>query len=396
MSEFTTHQSKRIEKLLHISKLILSHEDVHSFIMENKSFIDSVIPSDFILLFDKTIKSGHSIEELKPLTNKILNIFHKPINTYQKIPAPTNSFLDIMERNNQKMEQILKNIRPVLKDFVKGVEIKKNHNKLKILLGKLELFGAQYTIKENILFPVLEKQWDHYRCLQIMWSFHDDIRKNIKSAILQLDHSEMDMKKFNRYMGDIFFNMQAIKFRDERILFPEILLTIDEKQLENMKAEALEMTFPYDQPKPEKKILGNKEDIINEVTLGTGSLNTEQIRLIFNHLPVDITYVDENDKVQYFSTPKNRIFPRTKAIIGREVSNCHPPESVHIVEKIVDSFKSGEKDEAKFWIQMKGEFILIQYFALRDEQGKYKGVIEVSQEVSDIKALEGEKRLLDW
>ncbi len=106
--------------------------------------------------------------------------------------------------------------------------------------------------------------------------------------------------------------------------------------------------------------------------------------------------MDENNKVCYFSSPAKRIFPRTTAIIGRDVSNCHPPESVHIVEQIVESFRAGEKTQADFWIKMRGEYILIQYFAVRDEQENYKGVIEVSQEISGIKALEGEKRLLDW
>jgi len=396
MSEFTNHKSRRIEKLLSISKILLNHEDAHSFIKENNSFIEEVIPSDFITLFDELQKQNYPIHEIKVLSNKLLNIFHKTIKEYKRLQPKEHTFLGIMEQNNREMEGILKSIRPVLKDFVKGEAVENNQKKLKELLAELELFDAQYTIKENILFPLLEKQWPDFRCLQIMWSFHDDIRKNIKNAILLLNDSEVDMKLFNRYLGDIFFNMLAIKFREEHILFPEILMTINEKQLNNMKAEALEMVFPYSQPLPDKMVAEEKNTLTNEVDLGTGNLNAEQIKLVFNHLPVDITYVDENDKVRYFSTPQKRIFPRTKAIIGREVSNCHPPESVHIVEKIVDSFKSGEKDEAKFWIQMRGEFILIQYFAVRNEQGEYKGVIEVSQEVSDIKALEGEKRLLDW
>ena len=134
----------------------------------------------------------------------------------------------------------------------------------------------------------------------------------------------------------------------------------------------------------------------DEIDLHTGYLLPEQIRWMLNHLPVDITYVDENNKVKYFSSPKKRIFPRTNAIIGRDVKNCHPPESVHVVENIVEAFRNGEKDKAEFWIKMNNEFILIQYFAIRDESGVYKGVIEVSQEVSEIRALEGEQRLLDW
>jgi hypothetical protein len=143
---------------------------------------------------------------------------------------------------------------------------------------------------------------------------------------------------------------------------------------------------------PEKKEWSKTGDL----DLDTGNLSLEQIRLIFNHLPVDITFVDENNKVRYFSTPGKRIFPRSKAIIGRDVRNCHPPESVHIVEEIVESFRSGKHNMASFWIKMKDEMVLIQYFAVRDDQGKYKGVIEVSQEISGIRALVGERRLVEW
>jgi hypothetical protein len=128
----------------------------------------------------------------------------------------------------------------------------------------------------------------------------------------------------------------------------------------------------------------------------TGEINIEQLELIFDNLPVDITYVDDNDTVVYYSDPKHRIFPRTISIIGRKVQNCHPHDSVHIVNKIVESFKSGKKDEASFWIKMGDKFILIKYIALRNSKNEYKGVLEVSQEVSDIRKLKGEKRLLDW
>ena len=115
-----------------------------------------------------------------------------------------------------------------------------------------------------------------------------------------------------------------------------------------------------------------------------------------NTLPLDITFVDENDEVRYYSKPADRFFPRSPAIIGRKVQNCHPPESVHIVEKIIAEFKAGTKKEAKFWIQAKGKFILIKYFAMHDTHGKYRGILEVSQDITEIKKIEGEMRLLDW
>lgn len=130
--------------------------------------------------------------------------------------------------------------------------------------------------------------------------------------------------------------------------------------------------------------------------LATGELTLEQIDLVFSHLPVDITFVDENNRVKYFSLPKHRIFPRTTGIINRRVQDCHPHESVEIVNKIVDSFRSGEKDEASFWIRMGEKFVLIRYFAVRDKEGNYRGVLEVSQEISGIQGITGERRLLDW
>ncbi len=130
--------------------------------------------------------------------------------------------------------------------------------------------------------------------------------------------------------------------------------------------------------------------------LDTGGLSLEQVNLMLKHLPVDISFVDENDEVRYYSDAPDRIFTRTPAVIGRKVQNCHPPDSVHMVNRIIAAFRAGEKDTAEFWIVMKGSFLLIRYFAVRDADGGYRGCLEVSQDVTAIRALEGERRLLDW
>jgi DUF438 domain-containing protein len=396
MSEFTSTKEKRVAKLLEVSKLILTTGSAHSFILENRDFISAVMPADFITLFDELIKEGYGVADLKPLSNKVLNIFHVTIDGYPVMEPKAGSFLDVLKQNNAEMAQVLDKIRPVFKAFVKHETDKQLTTNLGLLFEELEVFAKHYVIKENVLFPILEKTWPDYRCLQIMWSFHDDIRRNLKGIREQLSQGISDIKAFNRRVVDVFFNMLAIKFREEKILFPYILASISQEQLMTMDIESRELGYPYIQPDKPVAPQTASAAVGDRLDLATGLLTVEQIKLIFNHLPVDITYVDENDKVCYFSTPKKRIFPRTTAIIGREVKNCHPPESVHVVEQIVDSFKKGEKNQADFWIKMKGEYILIQYFAVRDEGGHYKGVIEVTQEISDIKAIEGEKRLLDW
>jgi DUF438 domain-containing protein len=396
MSEFSQSKQKRLNKLLEVSILTLDTGNARSFILENEAFIDTVIPSDFIALFDVLVARGYPMESLKTCSNKLLNIFHRPIDNYPAIPIPKDSYLDLLCQNNKAMETILNEITPGFKQFNKQPDQNKLKKELLDKFKKLQRFDLHYTLKENVLFPVLEKNWPDYRCLQLMWSFHDSIRQNLKNIIRTLIDDSIELKLFNRWVGDVFFQMMAIKFREEKIVFPYLLETIDSKQLEPMIHESQEIGFPY--INPSKKITKTPVDTITPgiLNLGTGQASLEQIQLIFNHLPVDITFVDENDTVQYFSTPKKRIFPRTSTIIGRKVHNCHPPESVHIVEKIVASFKDGTKSQASFWIKMHNETILIQYFALRNAQNNYKGVIEVSQEISGIQALNGEKRLLDW
>ncbi len=135
---------------------------------------------------------------------------------------------------------------------------------------------------------------------------------------------------------------------------------------------------------------------IQKLELETGAMSRELVNLVLKHLPFDMSVVDENDTVVYYSDTPDRIFSRSPAVIGRKVQDCHPPASVHVVTKILEAFKAGRKDEAEFWIPMGGKFILIRYMAVRDQSGAYKGCLEVSQDVTSIRKLEGQKRLLDW
>jgi hypothetical protein len=167
--------------------------------------------------------------------------------------------------------------------------------------------------------------------------------------------------------------------------FPEIL----NKETSNVEPE-------YIHPSMDKKRRELPFSLEGRTHYDEGYLTPEQVNFIFKFLPVDITYVDENDRVIFYNRGDDRVFPRSAGIIGREVKFCHPPKSVDQVLKILEEFKAGRQDIADFWINFKGKFVHIRYFAVRDEQKNYKGVIEMSQDVTDIRALQGEKRLLDW
>lgn len=395
MSEFSNHKEERREKLIELFLAIIHEELISQHVKKYQQIITHATPADVISVVDRLVTLGIPMPELKQGINKALNLLNKSLQEFPYQEPKPGSFLDAMVKNNTEIDYQLKAIRPLLKEINQGnLQVRSELAGKLTTLARIDLY---YQIKENVLFPVVEKYLPDYRCLQVMWSFHDDIRRNLKVAIEMLTHEPIDLKKFNRLAGDIFFNIYAIKFREERILFPVISGIIPDKQLNSLLSESAEIGFPFVQPttvQAEKPQVAREAN--GEIDLETGTLSPEQIRLVFNHLPVDITYVDENNKVRYFSTPEKRIFRRTNSIIGRDVKNCHPHESVHVVEQIVDAFRNGEKDRASFWIRMKGEFILIQYFAVRDEHGNYKGVIEVTQEVTEIRELQGEKRLLDW
>lgn len=397
MSEFTNHKDERVMKLIELFELVIFEELTSTMVKEHQQVIDQACPADVITVVDHLVNLKIPMHDFKKGINKAINLLNKTLQKFPYTPPIPKSFLDWLIQNNQQTDIRMKAIRPLLKEINQDTNNQNVRNELKDKFTDLSRIDLQYQIKENVLFPVIENYLPDYRCLQVMWSFHDDIRDNLESIIQLLDQPDFDLKKFNRLAGDLYFSIYAIIFREERILFPVVSEIIPENEINDLINESLEIGFPFIQPEIsiDGKVLLEPE-FSGVVDLKTGHLSTEQIRLIFNHLPVDITFVDENNIVRFFSTPEKRIFSRNNSIIGREVKNCHPPESVHVVEKIVEAFRNGEKDKASFWIQMNGEFILIQYFAIRDEQGNYKGVVEVSQEISKIRNIQGEKRLLDW
>ena len=412
MSEYINNTEQRINELYIFAKGIINKEKGIDLIKKHEQAIDNVQAFDVVDIVDRLVKDQVDIVELKTGINKILNMFYKglinqQIPEYNKIP-----FLASLWNENNELNTRLINLRPLIKKLNSKDNSKAEFSNVLKEIGtkvsELAAFEAHYVKKENILFPYVEKQLPEYRCQSVMWSYHDDIRQYIKDITHLSKEQSPDMKVLNRKIGDLFFAMYAIRFREEYILFPVISKLISDDEWIAMQLQSYEVGFAFIQPpdKPQKQKSTDSKTTNSTKTfsisnfanglidLSTGQLSIEQIILMINNLPVDVTFVDENDEVRYFSTPSHRIFPRSKAIIGRLVENCHPPSSVHIVKDLIDAFKSGKKDQESFWIEMGDMFILIRYFALRDENNKYKGTLEVSEEVSSIRKLTGEKRLM--
>ena len=254
-----------------------------------------------------------------------------------------------------------------------------------------------FNRKEHLIFPYLEK-YGIYGPTNNMWRIDDFIRDAIKDARKKLADYNGDKNAVIEVLNFVIQEVSSMIYREENILFPMALRNFTEDEWVKIAHESDEIGFcligPAGEWKPERKALDEKAISEGYIKMETGILSLKQLELLLNHLPVDITFIDQDDVVRYFSHGKERIFPRTKAIIGRTVQNCHPPRSVHVVEELLADFKSGKKDSEDFWIKFHDKYVYIRYFAIRDENGEYMGTLEFTQNIDPIQAIEGEKRIL--
>lgn len=291
---------------------------------------------------------------------------------------------------------------------IRDISIQSQKEEFAKLFKKLMLIEKHFARKENQLFPYLEKYgWTSPS--QNMWAFHDQIREEIKAVRKAIESDDMVLASQN--LAQVFRSLEHLMIVEENRLLPNALRMLSEEDWKEMREGDEEIGWMFDTPpvaypapSEEAYIHPSKDtkkrnlpfSIEDRIKLDEGYMLPEQINLLLKFMPVDITYVDENDMVVFYNRGEDRVFPRSAGIIGREVKFCHPPKSVDQVLMILREFKAGRKDEAEFWIEFKGKFIHIRYFAIRDEEGVYKGVIEVSQDVTHIRSLSGERRLLDW
>lgn len=231
-----------------------------------------------------------------------------------------------------------------------------------------------------------------------MWALQDDIRHFIKDVKKRAADNAMErvaIEALVKMVNDMIY-------KEERTLFPMALEILSEDEWAKVSKGEEEVGFAWIAPeaawKPDAESVQQSllEEKIGSLNLNTGQLAPDQVNLMFMHLPVDVSFVNEHDEVIYYSATPDRIFPRSPGVIGRKVQNCHPPKSLGVVQQILDEFRAGRRGFADFWIQMKGRFILIRYFAVRDGNGAYRGCLEVSQDVTEIRKLEGQRRLLGW
>jgi len=356
-----------------------------------KPLVESSSPLEVMLLVDAIVERMPSMDEVKPVVSRMLNLFGKVLNSPQQATTLQSSYLKRLVAENRRISAALAALRPHVAKINKEPSVTDNWAAVGYGLHTLQGFLSHYTDKENILFPVVERHVPQSGCLKLMWAIHDDIRSSLKAAQALIADQKRELKTFNTLVGAIFFDMGSMIMREEKVLLPALaavmppsaLAELDHEQFGEKQVDATRL---------------NTADPSSDVgiDLGTGNPTARQLIQIFNHLPVDITLIDRADRVVYFNTPEHRIFGRTAAVVGRTVQNCHPPKSVDVVNRILASFRAKTQNRAEFRLELGGRYIVITYLALYDSTGAYDGTLEVSQDITGLRTLQGQKRLLDW
>lgn len=385
-----------------------------------KDRVQHLAPYEIAIIEQEMVEETED-ECIKEDIQAMLEVFQDVLVTKDQ-ELPENHPISCYRRENAKMKEFLLSVE----DLVQYPVIK---NQWLELYEELLKFKIHLSRKQNQLYPVLEKK-GFTRPTTTMWTLDDFIRDEIAECYkLLLEDKE---EEFIGKQAELVADVRDLMDKEENILYPTSLEMINEEEFRYMAEGDQEIGFAYISVQADKSansasasspasastagaplsglssstgfaeelagLLGkygfnNKEEKLN---VSTGQLTLEQINLIYQHMPVDLSYVDENELVCFYTDTKHRVFPRSKNVIGRDVINCHPKASVHIVEEIIKKFRSGEQDKAEFWINKPDLFIYIIYYAVRDENGKFRGVLEMMQDCTHIRSLQGSQTLLTW
>ncbi len=405
MSEFINNSNDRKQKLKKLIKGLHEGRDFDDVKQDFERDFGKVSTTEISQIEQELVKEGVTIEEIQKLCDVHAAVFEGSIfdihatKDYSKIVGhPVNI---LFEENKALTNLVNTEIKPHYDAYFKKPN-HMSHLMLRIGFERLLEIEHHYSRKEMAFFPFLEKH-GITAPPKVMWGVDDEIRKGIKLVNELLSKPDINLDELKDAMDFAINQVIEMISKENNILIPlmsDTFTLYDWIQIDEASSE-----FGYTLVKPkgswkvedkeEEKPKEEKETLSGEVSFDAGTLLPNEINAILNSLPIDITFVDKDDKVKYFSQAEERIFQRPLTIIGRDVGLCHPPASVHVVEKIVNSFKSGEKDVESFWIQNEKMFIVIKYYAVRDKDGTYLGTLEVSQNIKSLRELEGEKRLLD-
>lgn len=408
MSELINNSQNRREMLKHL--ILQLHKGEAPDVIRTRlvELLRKIPYHEVVVVEQELIAEGLPQEEVLQFCDIHTAVLDGSIDTSAQKVAPAGHPVDTYKKENAELVKTIAQLREMFTHLgeVDTDNLKKFLIGLKGLLNQVSDVDKHYRRKEYLLFPFLEKH-GITGPPKVMWGKHDETRELLKAAheIVNVNN-EIDIDELRSAIAYVIepalVAVEGMIMKEEEILLPMSMDTLAEDEWYQAYQQSPEIGFciydPKDEWHPQSATISEVEysSGSGRIVLPTGSFSIEELTTFFNFLPMDITFVDKNDKVRFFSLGEHRIFDRNRAIIGRDVQLCHPPGSVHVVEQILSDFKSGKESKAAFWINFKGMFVYIEYIALRDAQGEYLGVIECTQDLTKYRQLEGEQRLLSY
>lgn len=410
MSELIDNRQQRIEIMKSLVRQLHEGSEERKIRRQLETMLDEADYSDVFLMEVQLIEEGidqESIQELCDTHTRVLSSHLDLQETPETNPGhPVHTFL----QENKELTFRTQKIRYLI-DEVRNLEADEDAlplmREIQGLLNELMDVDKHYRRKENLLFPYFEKK-EIPGPPAVMWGKHDETREKLRLTIQGLQAIDrVQAREAAAYnllaVQPAIASVDDMVYKEEKILFPTSLDILTEQEWYEIYRQSSEIGFCLYVPEFEWVPEGGVPMEIDSpaarhgrVQMPTGAFTVDELISVLGMMPLDITFVDRNDTVRYFSPGKDRVFDRTRAILGRKVQYCHPPKSVHTVNQILEDFKAGKQDQARFWIQMGPRKIYIVYYALRDNDGSYLGTLEVTQDITDIQAIEGERRLLEY
>ena len=390
-----------------------------------KEKLGTCTPDEFAYA-EQSLKGVYQDDEILEKMDDLLNLFDGVL-VQAENEYPENHPLWVYLEEINAVEKVVLEAKELLKqeNFIKNPWLG--------IFDSLAQWRTHLSRKQNQLYPMLEEH-GFDRPTRIMWTFDDAVRDSISASYALLREDKYD--EFLASVPETLEKLLDLNAKEIEVLLPTSFKLLSDEEFVRMSKNDHEIGYAIiDNPdlyvvpgindsaaQLNANNSGQNGAVSNEflndlagllskyigpvggaavskdavLDVATGKLTLEQINLLFRHLPVDLSYVDENELIKFYSDTPHRIFPRSANVIGREVKNCHPAKSVHVVEEIVEKFRSGEQSQAEFWINKPGLFIYVIYTAVRDENGKFRGVLEMMQDCTHIRELEGSRTLLTW
>ncbi|AMW33102.1 hypothetical protein SAMN04488510_10550 [Fervidobacterium changbaicum] len=415
-------------------------QEVERLKSEIKSVIKELKPVEIAIVENELSREdGITVERIREICDIHLELMEEFLNEEPPVEPWHPVFISMKE--HEKILGMLKRLKDLVESAVNSPSFE-TFVSISSVVNEMKGIELHFQKQEYGIFPYVEK-YGVEQPPKVMWSEHDTMRSMIKQITEIVENRDVEALKTVglKLATDLLEMFMLHVHKENHILFPTALNLVSEEEFKQIRKTFDEIGYCCYFPEPfkserqkeqtnkveenssaqpisesstgstqiekllnayrELKSLLVQMSVIDEsaekqkIKLPSGEFEIEELQYMLNTLPVDITFVDRNDQVKYFSEGKERIFLRTRDIIGRKVQNCHPPKSVHIVEKILRDFKSGKRDHADFWIKLGDKYVLIRYFAVRNEKGEYLGTLEVTQDIAPIQQITGEKRIYD-